>query len=91
MGVSKYGIKVSTSDQYVSDSQQTVFFVRVEKFYFSDDLCDQNVTSGFKQNIKKNQNKTKKALTAALLHVVSPQGSLYFPGWIYDKNPFLLR
>lgn len=31
MGVSKYGIKVSTSDQYVSDSQQTVFLVRVEK------------------------------------------------------------
>lgn len=24
MGVSKYGIKVSTSDQYVSDSQQTL-------------------------------------------------------------------
>lgn len=23
MGVSKYGIKVSTSDQYVSESQQT--------------------------------------------------------------------
>ncbi|NXU29694.1 ITBP1 protein, partial [Thalassarche chlororhynchos] len=33
MGVSKYGIKVSTSDQYVSDSQQTVFLVRVEKCF----------------------------------------------------------
>lgn len=31
MGVSKYGIKVSTSDQYVSDSQLTVFLARVEK------------------------------------------------------------
>jgi len=50
MGVSKYGIKVSTSDQYVSDSQQTVFLVRVEKrfhVFLTGDLCDQNVTSGF--------------------------------------------
>lgn len=31
MGVSKYGIKVSTSDQYVSDSQQTLG--RVEKCF----------------------------------------------------------
>lgn len=34
MGVSKYGIKVSTSDQYVSDLQQTVFSVRVEKCFY---------------------------------------------------------
>lgn len=33
MGVSKYGIKVSTSDQYVSASPKLVFLMRVEKCF----------------------------------------------------------
>lgn len=50
-----------------------------------DDLCNQNVISGLKQK------SNKQALTGALLHVVSLQGCLFIPHWIYDKKPFLLR
>lgn len=47
-----------------------------------DDLCDQNVISGFKQK------QNKQALPAVLLHVISLQAVF---SWIYDKKLFLLR